>query len=76
MKDKIKALLEKEFPNIDFSDNIELINDGVIDSLTLSVIITILSIEFDIMIPQTEIKEENFNSIDSMVAMVERLKIK
>lgn len=73
MEEKIKKLLEKEFPDIDFTGEIELIDDGVIDSLTLSVIISILTLEFDITVPQEEIKEDNFNSISAMAAMVARL---
>lgn len=74
MEERIKELLEKEFPDIDFTEDVELVDDGVIDSLTLSVIISILTMEFDITVPKTEINEENFNSIKAMAAMVERLR--
>lgn len=76
MKERIRELLEENFPDIDFSGDIELIDDGVIDSLSLSVIIAVLTMEFDIMIPKDEIKVENFNTIDAMAALVERLKEK
>lgn len=74
MKEKILAMLEKELPEIDFREDVALVDDGIIDSFTLAVIITNLSIEFDITIPQEEIIEDNFNSVDSMVELVKRLK--
>lgn len=73
MEEKIRALLEKEFPDIDFSGDFDLVDDGVIDSLAISVIIAILSIEFDITVPKSEINQDNFNSISAMAAMVKRL---
>ena len=74
MKEKILAMLEKELPEIDFREDVALVDDGILDSFTLAVIITNLSIEFDITIPQEEIIEDNFNSVDSMVELVKRLK--
>ena len=73
MEERILKLLEAEFPDIDFSGDVELIEDGVVDSLTLSVIIALLTMEYDITIPQTEIKQENFNTIHAMAEMVKRL---
>lgn len=73
MEERIRKLLEEEFPDIDFSGDIELIDEGIIDSLTLSIIISILTIEFDITIPQSEITQENFNTVHAMARMVERL---
>ena len=43
------------------------------DSLTITGIISLLTIEFGISIPYEEIIEENFNSVDGLAAMVERL---
>lgn len=72
MEERVRKVLVNEFPEIDFTFE-ELIDDGRIDSLTLTSIIAILTMEFDITIPYSEIKAENFNSIASMAVMVERL---
>ena len=74
MKEKVMELLERECPEIDFSSSAALVDDGVLDSLTLTSIIAALTMEFDITIPYEEIVEENFNSVDAMAAMVERLR--
>lgn len=73
MKEKVLALLQGEFPEVDFMASEELVDDGILDSLTLTGIIAALTMEFDITIPYEEIVEENFNSIAGMAAMVERL---
>lgn len=74
MKEKVMELLERECPEIDFGASAALVDDGVLDSLTLTSIIAALTMEFDITIPYEEIVEENFNSVDAMAAMVERLR--
>ncbi len=73
MEQKILELLSEEFPDIDFESSDELVDDGILDSLTITGIIAALSMEFGITIPYEEIIEENFNSISGLAAMVERL---
>ena len=73
MEERVLALLSDEFPEIDFMSSEELVDDGILDSLTITGIIAALSMEFDITIPYEEIIEENFNSIRGLAAMVERL---
>lgn len=73
MEEKILRLLQEEYPEIDFASSEELVDDGILDSLTLTGIIAILTMEFGITIPYEEIVEENFNSIAGMAKMVEKL---
>ena len=73
MYNKVLALLQEEYPEIDFTSSDELVDEGILDSLTLTGIIAALSMEFDIEIPYDEIIEENFNSGEAMAEMVERL---
>lgn len=73
MYDKVLKLLQEEYPEIDFTGSDELVDEGILDSLTLTGIIAALSMEFDIEIPYDEIIEENFNSVAAMAEMVERL---
>lgn len=73
MEDKILSLLSEEYPEIDFTSSEALVDDGILDSLTITGIIAILAMEFGIAIPYEEIIEENFNSIAGLAAMVERL---
>lgn len=73
MEDKILLILEKEYPEIDFSSSDALVDDGILDSLTITGIIALISMEFGITIPYEEIIEENFNSVKKLAKMVERL---
>lgn len=73
MEEKILALLSVEYPEIDFTVSNELVDDGILDSLTIIGIIAVLSMEFNITIPYEEIIEENFNSIAGLATMVEKL---
>ncbi len=73
MEEKVLALLSEEYPEIDFESSEALVDDGILDSLTITGIIANLTMEFGIQIPYEEIIEENFNSIHGLAAMVERL---
>ena len=73
MEEKILALLSEEYPEIDFESSDALVDDGILDSLTITGIIATLTMEFGITIPYEEIIEENFNSIQGLARMVEKL---
>ncbi len=73
MKEKVLKVLQSALPHIDFLESDQMVDDGILDSLTITEIIATLSMEFDISIPFEEIVEDNFNSIDGLTAMVERL---
>lgn len=73
MEEKILKLLSEEYPEIDFMASEELVDDGILDSLTITGIIALLTMEFGVMIPYEEIIEENFNSVAGLARMVEKL---
>lgn len=73
MKEKVLQILGQALPEIDFASSKTLVDDGILDSLLLISVVAALTAEFGITIPYTEITENNFNSIDAMTAMVERL---
>ena len=73
MREKILELLTEEFPDVDFTSSDALVDDGILDSLTITGIIATLTMEFGITIPYEEIIEDNFNSIDGLARMVEKL---
>ena len=71
--EKLLKILSEIRPDVDFANEQKLIDDGILDSLTITGIISALSMEFGIIIPYEEIVEENFNSVAGLAAMVERL---
>ena len=73
MKEKLTALLKENFSEIDFTESDALVDDGILESMTLVEIIATISLELGITIPYEEVIPQNFNSLDAMAAMLERL---
>ncbi|MBR0148444.1 MAG: acyl carrier protein [Lachnospiraceae bacterium] len=73
MRDELLELLSNEFPEIDFEESDTMVDDGILDSLTITGIIAAITMEYGIEIPFEEISEDNFNSIDALADLVERL---
>ena len=74
MREKVLEVLTEEFPGVDFEASDELVADGIMDSLTITGVIAALSMEFGIVIPYEEMIEDNFNSLEALANMVERLR--
>ena len=72
MKEKLTALLKENFSEIDFTESDALVDDGILESMTLVEIIATIALELGITIPYEDIPQ-NFNSLDAMAAMLERL---
>ena len=64
--------MTENYPEIDFESSTELVDDGILDSLTMVGIISALSMEFGVVLPYEDIVPENFNSIDAMVELIEK----
>ncbi|HCE73268.1 acyl carrier protein [Porcincola intestinalis] len=73
MKDRILNILKSMDDSVDYVSETKLIDDKVIDSLTLTALISELESEFNIEIDMDDIVPENFNSVDAMTELVERL---
>lgn len=74
MKERILEILLGIRPDIDFENETELMDGGLLDSFDIVSIISDLNDEFDISIRITELKAENFNTLDAIVKLVEKLK--
>lgn len=73
MKEQVLKVLQEECPEIDFLASNELVTDGTLDSISITTIVAALTMEFGITISYEDIVEENFNSIDAITKLVERL---
>ena len=74
IKEQIIAILKEVKPNKNLEGITDIVEGGYLDSFAIMNLIMVLSETFGIEIDFEEITAENFNSIDAMVAMVERLK--
>ena len=73
MKEQIIEFLEDIQPEADYESCQTLIDDHILTSLDVLSLVAELEDEFDVTIPTVEIIPSNFNSVDAIAAMVERL---
>ena len=73
MKESIRACLKNNFPQIDFTDDTRNLEDEI-DSLTIVEMISCLTEEFEVEIPYDEITPDNFENLNAIVELVERIK--
>ena len=71
--DKVIEILEDLCPDADVRTCTTLIDDRVIDSMTMLALVAELEDAFDIAVPAVEVVPANFNSAAAISAMVERL---
>lgn len=71
--EKLLEILEGVRPDIDFKEENALMDDGILDSFDVVTIISELNDAYDIHIKVTELNAANFNSMDAIMAMVNRL---
>ena len=74
LKEQITNILKEVKPTKDFTGVTDIIEGGYLDSFELMALIAAISDELSIEIDVDEIVPENFNSIEAIAAMVERLK--
>ena len=73
-KEIILEILQDMHPEIDDFESIsDLVHGGTLDSLNIVMLIAELNDRFDIETPPQEIVYENFDTVDGLVKMVERL---
>jgi len=73
MRDTLMEILEELVPDIDFANEKALIDDGLLESFDIVNLVSELNDEFDIEIRPKDLVAENFNSVDAMLEMIERL---
>jgi len=67
---EIVKILELIRPDESFSNSINFIEDGLLDSFDLLVLVTELDNHFSISIEGTEILPENFENLDTITKLV------
>ena len=73
MREQILEILQDLMPDVDFENATSLADDGIIDSINVVNIVTEIAINFDVQIPFEALVNENFNSVDTIVALVKKL---
>ncbi|MFN2927199.1 phosphopantetheine-binding protein [Lachnospiraceae bacterium YH-ros2228] len=73
MREKILEILNDIDDSVDYLNEKSLIGDHILDSFGIINLVGELEEEFDISIGPEEMIQENFDSVDDIEAMVERL---
>lgn len=71
--EELKELLEGIRPDIDFDKEKKLIDDGMLDSIDIIGMITEINDTFDVDINVQYLLPENFNSIEAIYALIQKL---
>lgn len=74
MKKKIIELLKEINPYEEFDENTKIIEEGIIDSMTLIMLIQELEETFSLTVPEDKITIENFESIYKIEKLFLQLK--
>lgn len=72
-RDTIIEILEDIRPDINFDEETELVDNNVLESFDIVSLVSELSDEFDITIRPKDLIAENFNSVDAMASLVDKL---
>lgn len=71
--EQLLDLLSEIRPDVNFADETALIDNGILDSLNIFEIVSEICDAFDIEISPADIVPSNFNSVQAMWDMVQRI---
>jgi acyl carrier protein len=72
MREEILKICEEILPQIDFTST-ALIDDGILDSLSIMTIVSELSMEYGVTFDMDNLEAKNMNSIDAITETVKSL---
>lgn len=70
MKETLLKLLSDCCPDVDFAHETALIDDGLLESLDIVMIVTDIMHEFNVELSVDDLLPEHFNSVDSMLQLI------
>ncbi len=73
MKEKVLKILTTLRPDVDFENETALVSDEILDSFDLVSLVAELNSQFDVTIGADDLEEENFNTVDAMVELIDSL---
>ena len=72
--DKLLEILKEIRPDVDFENETELIDEGILDSFDVVSIISEIDDAFGVQIRINELEPENFNSAEAIWTLIQKLK--
>lgn len=71
--EKLLEILKGIKPEVEFEGNEHLIDNEELDSLSIVEVVSAIDEEFDVEIGVNDIVPENFNSVEAIWALIQRL---
>ena len=71
--EEILEVLKKAVPKADWEAEGDLVDDGIIDSIDIVSAIAEIMDFYDIEIPSEEMEPENFNSLEAIYELIQRM---
>ena len=71
--EKLLEILNGLKPEVEFEKEQKLIDDGILDSFDLVALVGEINEAFDVEVEFEDMEPENFNSVEKMYEMIERL---
>jgi len=71
--EELMEILEGMRPDIDFENEKKLVTDRVLESFDIISLVTEISDNFDVKVKPADLVPENFDSVEAMWNMIERL---
>ena len=71
--EEIIEILEDLKPGVDFKSQQHLIDDHIIESMMMLQLVSALNDEFDVEITPKDLVPENFQTVDALYALVQKL---
>lgn len=70
--EELLEILKSVRSDIDFENEKRLIDDGILDSFDIVSVVGELCDAYDITITAEDLEPENFNSVEAMLALIEK----
>lgn len=71
--EELLEILKEIKPDVDFENNKNLIDDDILDSFDIVTIVAAIDKEFDIQITAKDILPENFNSVEAIYNLIQKI---
>lgn len=72
MKEKVLEILANLRPEFDFTENVDFIGQGMLDSFDIVSLVSDLDSTFGISIDGVDIVPENFSSVESIINLLKK----
>ena len=72
MKEKVLEILANLRPDFDFTEDVNFIEEGMLDSFDVVTLVSDLDSTFGISIDGVDIVPENFSSVDSIINLLKK----